>query len=499
MDKRIVILVVAYNAVQKLGRTLDRIPEAVWKQVDEVFLSDDCSTDHTYDAAIGYKHTKQLKKLTIHRNEQNLGYGGNQKAGYDYAIRRGFDIVVLLHGDGQYAPELLGQLLEPLLNDEADMVFGSRMTIGTDPLAGGMPFYKYVGNRILTRLQNAIVGTNLSEFHSGYRLYSCAALSRIPFRLNSDLWHFDTEILIQFHEAQLRIVELPIPTYYGDEICYVNGLAYALNCMKAALRYKFHKTRLLYDPKYDLGKERYTYKQTDPYSSHKLILQWIEEQRPASVLEVGTASGYLTGEMASRGCQVTGIECDEQLASTARQHCHEMIVADIETLDFDNLDLYDAVVFGDVIEHLKNPAEILRRSARLLKPGGKILISLPNIANIWIRLGLLFGRFNYRDTGILDRTHLRFFTLKTMKQLITESGFDVTSIHPTPIPLPLILPLTGKGKPLSFLHFINWRLTKVRQTLFAYQFVAVCELTKEPKAMINSTVGTLVETPGMQV
>ena len=182
--KRIGIFVIAYNAVNKLDWTIDRIPEEVWDKVEEVFLFDDCSTDNTYYAAIGYKHAKHLEKLTVHRNTKNLRYGGNQKAGYQYAIERGFDIVVMLHADGQYAPEVLGQLLEPLENNEADMVFGSRMAAGGDPLKGGMPFYKYIGNRILTGLENRIVGTNLSEFHSGYRLYSCGAEeSSVPAQL----------------------------------------------------------------------------------------------------------------------------------------------------------------------------------------------------------------------------------------------------------------------------------------------------------------------------
>ena len=112
--KRIGIFVIAYNAVNKLDWTLDRIPQEVWDKVDEVFLFDDCSTDNTYYAAIGYKHAKGVQKLTVHRNSKNLRYGGNQKAGYEYAIGRDLDIVVMLHADGQYAPEVLPQLLEPL-------------------------------------------------------------------------------------------------------------------------------------------------------------------------------------------------------------------------------------------------------------------------------------------------------------------------------------------------------------------------------------------------
>lgn len=474
--KRIGIFLIAYNAVNKLDWTLDRIPAEVWEKVEEVFLFDDCSTDNTYYAALGYKHAKEVEKFTVHRNTQNLRYGGNQKAGYQYAIGRDLDIVVMLHADGQYAPEALPQLLEPLETGEADMVFGSRMAAEGDPLAGGMPLYKFAGNKILTWLENKIVGMNLTEFHSGYRLYSCQALKKVPFMLNSDEWHFDTNILIQFHEAGLRIVERPIPTYYGDEICYVNGIAYAFNCVKTALRYKLHKARVIYEPKYDITGDHYIYKKADPYSSHAQIVKWIEQERPSQVLEIGTATGYLTSEMSKLGCSVVGVEADPEMAKIARPHCREMLVADVETADLKGLGTFDAIVFGDVLEHLRNPREILLKAGELLKPGGKVLISLPNVANIWVRLNLLFGRFNYSRVGILDETHLRFFTLHTMKQLAADSGLDVISINATPIPLPIMLPATSKGRALSFIHFINWSLTKFRSTLFGYQFIMVCRL-----------------------
>jgi len=472
--KRVGIFLIAYNAVNKLDWTLDRIPQEVWDKVEEVFLFDDCSTDNTYYAAIGYKQVQQLQKFTVHRNTKNLRYGGNQKAGYQYAIGRDLDIVVMLHADGQYAPEVLPQLLEPLEKDQADMVFGSRMAAGGDPLAGGMPYYKFVGNKILTWLENRIVGMNLSEFHSGYRLYSCEALKKIPFMLNSNEWHFDTDILIQFQEAGLRIVERPIPTYYGDEICYVNGMAYAFNCVKTALRYRLHKARLVYEPKYDVSGDHYVYKRADPYSSHAQIIRWVEQERPAKVLEIGTATGYLSSEMVKLGCSVTGVEQDPAMAEIARPYCREMIVGDIETIDLSTVGRFDAIVFGDVLEHLRNPREVLQKVHALLTPGGKVLMSLPNVANIWVRLNLLFGNFNYSRVGILDESHLRFFTLQTMKQLAAESGLDVISINATPIPLPVILPSTSRGRSLSFLHLFNWGLTKLRRTLFGYQFILVC-------------------------
>ena len=162
------------------------------------------------------------------------------------------------------------------------------------------------------------------------------------------------------------------------------------------------------------------------------------------------------------------------MADIARRYCTRMLEGNVETLDFDELGRYDAILLGDVLEHLRNPRAILEKLAGKLKPGGKILISLPNIANIWVRLNLLLGRFNYSRVGILDETHLRFFTLKSARQLAADSGLDVISTGVTPIPLPLILPATSTGRPLSFLHVLNWALTKLRKTLLGYQFILVC-------------------------
>lgn len=240
---RIGIFIIAYNAVNHLIETVRRIPSDVWEQVEEVFIIDDCSNDNTYYAALGYKLDEGVEKLKVYRNTQNQGYGGNQKVGYQYAIDRGLDIVALVHGDGQYAPEALGDLLQPLIRGEADMVFGSRMAVPGAARRGGMPLYKYWGNRVLTWMQNRLTGLNLSEYHSGYRLYSVGALKKIPFQSFTNTWHFDTQIILALAEREARIVELPIPTYYGDEICHVNGVPYAINCLVTSLQYAKNRKR----------------------------------------------------------------------------------------------------------------------------------------------------------------------------------------------------------------------------------------------------------------
>ena len=240
---RIGVLIVAYNAASTLASVLDRIPEEFRPRISRVLVCDDHSNDSTYLVGLGYQQIVEDLPMTVVRHPKNLGYGGNQKAGYRMAIELGLDIIVMLHGDGQYAPECIADIVGPLERGECDAVMGSRMMEKGAALRGGMPLYKYVGNRILTKFENAALGTNLSEFHSGYRAYSVKALSSIPFETNSDGFNFDTQIIIQLHDAGRRITEVGIPTHYGDEICYVNGMKYARDITIDVLRYRWRRAR----------------------------------------------------------------------------------------------------------------------------------------------------------------------------------------------------------------------------------------------------------------
>jgi glycosyltransferase involved in cell wall biosynthesis len=216
---------------------LQRIPPAVGNKIQEIFVFDDASKDDTHQVGLECQQELHEGKLSIYRNPVNLMYGGNQRRGYQYAISQGFDIVVLLHGDGQYAPEVMQDLLSPLESGQAEMVMGSRMMIKGAARQGNMPLYKYIGNRVLTGMENALIGANFTEFHSGYRAYSVHALRAIPLESLTTNWHFDTQIILEFMKRGYRIREVPIPTYYGDEICHVNGIPYAWNCVRETLNY----------------------------------------------------------------------------------------------------------------------------------------------------------------------------------------------------------------------------------------------------------------------
>lgn len=255
-DKKVLIFIVAYNAEKHIDGVISRIPQDILNSDHyEILILDDSSQDSTYEKSLQIQGANRDLKLTVISNPKNLGYGGNQKVGYKYAIENKFDIVALLHGDGQYAPELLGTLVDPIKRGDADVVFGSRMIYKKKALEGGMPLYKWLGNQFLTLILNGLLGVKLAEFHSGYRIYSVNSLRRIPFGYNSDYYDFDTEIIIQCIDQKHLIIERPIPTFYGDEISYVNGFKYAYLILKIAIISRLVKRGMTNNKKFDYSKE----------------------------------------------------------------------------------------------------------------------------------------------------------------------------------------------------------------------------------------------------
>lgn len=462
--KRIAIFIVTYNAASTLRRVLDRIPEEVWEKVEEVFVFDDESDDDTYLVGIGYKALHGNTKLSVFRNEKNLGYGGNQIRGYKYAISQGYDIVALLHGDGQYAPEALPELLAPLEAGEADAVFGSRMMTKGGALRGGMPLYKYVGNKILTQIENAALGTALSEFHSGYRIYSCHALKQIPFEQNTHDFHFDTQIIIQLHAAGLRVVERPIPTYYGDEICHVNGLRYAKDVLLSVAQFQLHELGIRHYKEYELPPAYATKKSL--LSSHSRLLELIGDE-PRTVLDIGCGQGELSHLARRRGHRVVGIDMNPP-----QFELDEFIAADIsQGLPIGEDRQFDIVVLADVLEHMQDPLRLLLEARRHLAPDGRILVSLPNAVHWSVRAVVGSGRFDYTNQGILDRGHLRFFTQASSKRLFDDAGLTIASSLTTPVPWEKVIPRL-LGKAISDqVERADYFMSRLRPNLFAYQHI----------------------------
>src|SRR6266511_4171832 len=477
--KRIGILVVAYNAASTLEQVLDRIPRDFVPRITEILVCDDHSQDSTYLVGLGYQQQSVDLPLTVIRHPRNLGYGGNQNAGYRWAIEHGLDIVVMLHGDGQYAPEMLPQMVEPLELDKYDAVFGSRMMERGAARRGGMPLYKYVGNRILTTVQNALVGSELSEWHSGYRAYSVAALEQVPFEGNSDDFDFDTQIILQLLEAGKRLDEISIPTFYGDEISYVNGMKYARDVTRRVIRYRAHKMGL--GSGESAFASRAYERKLEPDTSHGRILSWLADRRPSRVLDLGCSDGALAAELRVHGHTVTGVDVEEHPG--VRENVKSFVAADLEDGLPDGIgDGFDVIVAADVLEHVRDPEPLLEDLTDRLAPGGSIVACVPNFGHWYPRLRVALGRFDYDRRGILDRGHVRFFTRTSFEGLVERAGYSVRRREFLTLPLEIVdrggRDDVGAGDTVRrAIKRIDRVGTALRPTLFAYQFLYELEPT----------------------
>ena len=475
MRPKLLIFIVAYHAESTITNVLTRIPHSLNEQYDtEVLIIDDASADGTFEQGHEIERQTPLPfRLVILRNPVNQGYGGNQKLGYFYAAKNDFDFVVLLHGDGQYAPECLPDLVSPLSSGKADACFGSRMMIRGGALHGGMPLYKFIGNKILSWFENRLLHTTLSEFHSGYRAYTVAALRRIPFGLNTNDFHFDTEIIVQLVRSGLRIVEVPIPTRYGDEICYVNGMQYAWNVTRSVIKARLQEVGLFYDPRFDCvtqdNENKHYLPKLDYPSSHSFALE--EVAAASSVLDLGCAGGYMGATLKQRkDCRVTGVDIHPpgRNAELDRFYRHDL---DEGPPDI-SPDEYNVILLLDVIEHLSSPESFLRRLRELFgaSPDVKIIISTGNIAFVVTRLMLMLGQFNYGKRGILDMTHTRLFTFSSLRRLLEQSGFRVSKVRGVPAPFPLALSSRTIG--MALLR-INQFFIRISKRLFSYQILLI--------------------------
>ena len=429
---RIGVLVVTYNAATTLVRTLNRLPESFKATVDHILLSDDASQDDTYEISLAYARDASHLPITVVRHPMNLGYGGNQKAGYAWAMGHGLDVVVLLHGDGQYAPEVIEDIVQPIVDGRADAVFGSRMMLKGGALKGGMPLYKFVGNRILSTFQNRMTGMRLSEWHSGYRAYRVDALRELPLDRYTNDFDFDTEIILGLHSAGQRIVEVPIPTYYGEEICYVNGMKYARDVTTDMFRYRLARMGF---GQSEGGVDTTPYEvKASPHSSHGHLLSWLSEAPSGRVLDVGCSDGAFGALARPLGHRVDGIDLVAHEAASTR--LDSFFVADLNSgLPADLPGEYDRVVAADVLEHVVDPETLLASIADRLAPGGEVLVSIPNFGHWYPRGRTALGLFDYDTRGPLDQGHVRFFTRKSFERLVARTGLTILERDEVGVPV----------------------------------------------------------------
>ena len=467
MKSKLLIFIVAYNAKKTIVDVINRIPQTIQNDFDSTLLIiDDSSKDNTQELALKRLKNGSWSKYLVLRNQKNQGYGGNQKIGYQFAIQNNFDIVVLLHGDGQYGPEHIPSLLAPFrYKNKPDAVFGSRMMLAKDALRGGMPYYKFVGNKILTYIQNKLLGSNLSEFHSGFRVYAVDTLKRISFELNTNDFHFDTEIIVQLFSINAKVIELPISTYYGNEVCHVNGIEYALNVIKTSIKAKLIKLGIFFDPKFTYITKNNRY--IDKFSFYSTHLEAFNQiTNNSTILDLGCADGFISERLhKEKNCKVFSVDIDDhkKIRGCNYQSCD--LNHKLPTVPWGKI---DTIILLDVIEHLKDPEDFLRRLRHVLNSNKhvNIIVSSGNVCFFITRFMMLFGQFNYGPRGILDITHTRLFTIRSLKRILEYEGYQIMGVKYIPGPYPLALGLNLFSK---FLIISNRFLSIFLPGLFSYQ------------------------------
>ena len=486
--ERVAIFIVAYNASEHIAGVLKRIPTFILENLAQIYLIDDSSKDNTAGIAAQIEWPTQYAPLKIFKTPFNQGYGGNQKIGYTFAIEEGFDIVVLLHGDGQYAPEALPLILAQYTQG-VDAVFGSRFMTAWGAIKGGMPIYKFFGNRVLTGLQNYFMKSALSEWHSGYRSYRTNILKRVPFSCNSNDFDFDSEIIIQVLGSGGKIVEVPIPTFYGNEICHVNGLKYAAQCIKNVLQYRAMQFELFYDPRFDLKKpdsDSYQYIKKMAKTSLHHYVRNLPIFKDKQVLDIGGGDGRaVADDLADKGFSVTVV--DQYANPDKCKHPHYQINLDSKW-STQLKHQFDVVLALDVIEHLNDPEAGLQEIAKVMRPGSLLYASTGNVAFAPLRFMLALGFFNYGRKGILDRTHKRLFTIKSFKRLLQQGGFivveDVKGFGP-----PIHDLAQDKSWLLRRVDYFAYCLAKWLPGLFAFQFLVIAKKDLTLRSLLKQTTG----------
>lgn len=448
----------ALDAGRGLAALLDRVPLQVRDGCDCEVLVVGNGGDPAGGLRTGYAPTSRHLPVRVLSTSgtpggtddlpDDPGYGGIRKLGCAYAVRQGFDLLALLHRDGRYPPEELPVLASPVLRGEADAVLGSRPA--------------RAGARILTGIHNALTGAHLSAWHSGFRVYSVAALRRIQIQRTDDGPGFDTEILLQLQHAGARIIEVPV-AIDGDEPGPA-GLRDAGRAVAASMGSFLHRHGLTEQRRLvPVGDAQapYDVKLGFP-SSHTYALAAVPDG--ASVLDLGAGPGGMAAALVGKGCRVGVVDVvpPDQVPPGVAVH-----VQDLEGEPGFPVADYDILMMLDVIEHLRDPERFLDRlrehfAARPVR----LVLSTPNVAFVALRIGLAAGQFSYAREGILDRTHTRLFTFRTLRRLLRDAGFRDIRMRGVPAPFPKMF---GNNRVGRVLLRLNLALIRLSPRLFSYQ------------------------------
>ncbi len=469
---RVALLLFEVPDAERLRSLLARIPGPLGGSLDEVVVVQ-AASEAALPPAAALARASGLP-IALHRIPRDYGYAGTRKAAFEHVLRTGSDLAITLRGDGRHPPELLPDLIHAALEGPPRLIVAARVHawLRRPP---GLPLARLLLHRLATGFQNRALGLRLSDYHSSLRLYPVPALRQIPFQLDASGRSFEMQLLIQCRALGLPIHEVPVPPGWEEYPSGRAGLREVVQACAEAVDYRLHQLHLVRRGRYFVDRGvRYTLKQS-PTGSHMQIVAAI---RPGSrVLDLGCSQGLLARPLRDKGASVAGV--DARPAGEVARELEVYFQRDLER-PLDDLPVgreFDYVVISDVIEHLRNRVQLLRGARRFLKPGGRLLISTPNVALWFYRLSLLLGRFEYGPRGVLDESHVRLFTRATFRREVERAGFHVLRERVTALPFEVVFESTGRSRLVSAVARAYHALARAWPTLLAYQHILEAEIT----------------------
>lgn len=410
--------------------------------------------------------------------ERGLGYGEQVKLAFEFACRHGLDAVVTLDGNSRYPLEDAAGLLDAL-EAGADMAVAAPASENVFTVTGA-------GAWLASRLVNLIIRARITAWHPGFRAYRVPAIAAVPFEKNVDDRGFNTEIIIQLLIAKCSIARVPTRGYAHASLPMVNKFRFAWGMLKAAGLSLLHQSSLFYQPQFDLGEPLDVYQLKLGYpSSHSMALAAVPPK--ARVLDIGCGNGAFDRLLKARGCRVDGMDHHPDGTVTGLDN-YTQIDLDVQNHAFP-VHGYDCILLLDVLEHLRQPETLLAylRVESGPQPKPMVLISIPNVAFFIIRLRLLCGSFHYGKLGILDLTHTRLFTEKSIIALLARNGYCVESIAGVPPPYPKAI---GKNVVSRTLLVVNQWCIALSRRLFSYQLLIVARPKPTLEDLLPSSEST---------
>ncbi len=472
-----------------LRESLSEIPAAVRPQIQGLLIPvvDGPAPARRHD---GYARTSDMADLqrlaeqfdipvtVVTLPEAEAEYGAIQKIAFAWAIEEQYDIAAVVHASGHFPMRELDQMIGPVARKDAAAVF-VRRSKGAAVLPKRISWWKVVGNRYLCSVLNRIVGHTAREWLCPFRAYSTTLLRSIPFLNNSDGNVFALEMLVGCVELHEQLEEIQVPVSPDRAFSLSDCIRLARDSVVAALRYRIHKMG------FGTGSTAfnslaYEFK-TEENSSHESLVRWLNEFPPGRVLDVGCSDGHFGQLLEQMGHTVTGVDIqatpgvEERISHFVRANIEEGLAGHFEDASF------DIVVLADVLEHVRSPGDLLRGARDLVKPGGSIFVSIPNIGHWYGRLKVGLGLFSYDRRGLFDSGHLRFFTRVNFQRIVAVEQLEITRFGATSTPLVNVLSRgmrpTGQSSE-AVLRFVSKALAGVSAaairfwpTLFGYQLL----------------------------